>query len=1601
MTNEEALMANAEVLKVAHDINERVEEVEAGVRGVGENVQVVNERVQTIIDDGMEARMIIQTTSHNVDDLKRGELLERLRNWQSPSDPSTNHVIASASRQHEGTAEWFCKGNIFEKWKATGSLLWIHGKPGSGKSVLCSAIINDIETMNNAGLASMAYFYFDFRDIAKQTRRDLLRSLLIQLSDCSDRFCDILSQLYEACGKGTRQPSDSALMHYLKQMLTLPDHPPVYLIMDALDESPNTSGIPTAREQVLDVVKELVDLRLSSLRICATSRPEVDIRYAIEPLAFCSVSLHNESGQEKDIVEYIKFVVHSESPSNRTMKQWRDEDKDMVVQALSEQADGMFRWVFCQLETLRGCFPQDIPHVLSQLPETLDETYARVLKEIGKTNRIYAHRLLQCLTVARRPLRVEELAEILALDFSAKEEIPELKENWRWKDQQDAVLSTCSSLISVVSDRFGPVVQFSHFSVQEFLTSDRLASSSADISPFHILLEPAHTVIVKGCLGVLLQQRVGDAKAGHLSPLAGYAAMHWADHARFENAWTRVEDGIRRLFDRAKPHLKVWLWLNPRPSFSFFPNYDRNKDLGSPLYYASLCGLRDLAARLVAENPQWLTGLVGQTPSPLVAALRNEHFDIAELLYQHGIDMDIRAGDNQTLLHAASAGGYLDIAKWLFEHGVPSNSQQGNQETPLYPTEVNGHGGYGVTVDAADNADHTRLHWASRGGHADIARELLMRGVDVATKDRRYRTPLHLASLFGHAKTVRLLIEHGADVTLRDLEHKTPLHLASKFESPVIWPREPEELSPAPGIVRLLIDHGADVTALDMTLSTPLHLASSSRNLEIVRILIENGADVNAQNETHSTPLHSAASKARNPQILGLLIEHGADVTAQDWNHETPLHFVSSWYDSWSSDYSEITPKTKADALRLLIEHGANVTAQNKTHSTPLHEASSSGSAEAVRILIEHGADVTAQNKFHWTPLHMASSSVSAETVQLLIEHGAGVTAQDARHTMPLHLASSSGLTNAHETVRLLIEHGGDVNAQDEDHSTPLHMGAFSGSTETMRLLIEHGADVTAHDGDHRTPLHLAASRFSSGPESSEIVRLLVEHGADVTVLDGSRKTPLHLASSWRFRSVMVDPRLSKEKAEIVRRLIEYGVDVTAQDEDHSTPLHLASSWGNLDIMRVLIEHGAGVMAQDRRRKTPLHMASSWDDQHMSHWPNVKPDAVRLLIDHGADVMVQDENHSTPLHLAAFSGSTETVRLLIERGADVTAQDRVHRTPLHMASSWDDTTSAHRPLHDDEMFVEKFNEKGDTMRLLINHGANVAAQDDNNLTPLHLASSYGSAETMLLLIERGADVSAQDRNHRTPLHMASSWEDAHNLGKFRAKADAVRLLIDHGADVTARDDNHSMPLHLASSFGSVDTVQLLIEHGADVTAQDGNHRTPLHLASSREGRKWRHEQLIEVIPVMPINKADTVQLLIRHGADVMARDDTHSTPLHLASSMWSVETIELLIGHGADVNAQNGNLSTPLHLAASSRLAVEGNVVRSLLKHGANIDAKDAGGRTPVQIASSEGHFWIAKLLSDHCKASVPAELETAYFHIAFPFSVFLYLTYALFLFLF
>jgi hypothetical protein len=204
---------------------------------------------------------------------------------------------------------------------------------------ISSAIIKDITRLQNAGSAIMAYYYFDFKDLAKRDIRGMLSSLLIQLCESSDLCWDVLSELYTKCHDGSTQPSEAALAHCLRDMVELSRKDPIYIIVDALDECPNTTGTPSPREKVLRFFKDLVGMTTSNLHTCITSRPEQDIQEILNSLASGSrcVSLHQEGGQRQDITNYIHSFVHNDPQ----MRRWRAADKELVISTLSERAQGM------------------------------------------------------------------------------------------------------------------------------------------------------------------------------------------------------------------------------------------------------------------------------------------------------------------------------------------------------------------------------------------------------------------------------------------------------------------------------------------------------------------------------------------------------------------------------------------------------------------------------------------------------------------------------------------------------------------------------------------------------------------------------------------------------------------------------------------------------------------------------------------------------------------------------------------------------------------------------------------------------------------------------------------------------------------------------------------------------------------------------------------------------------------------------------------------------------------------------------------------------------------------------------------------------------
>ena len=727
--------------------------------------------------------------------------------------------------------------------------------------------------------------------------------------------------------------------------------------------------------------------------------------------------------------------------------------------------------MFCQLEMLRNCLPQNVRRILRELPASLDETYERMLRELMKVNPDQVYRLLQCITVSIRPLRVEELAEILALDFDLDEGgIPVLNEGWRTDDKEQSVLSICSSLIVVVdSVSYDPlpmrtvrVVQFAHFSVKEFLTSDRLANIKADISCFHIRLEPAHTFITQACLAILLQSDRDD-RVISTSPLSKYAAQNWVGHAQFENVSLRVEDGMRRLFDPAKPYFGAWLDLHDLDNkWESFLQVDRilrrSRPLYPPrftllnkvdpplcLYYAALCGFRDLTKHFIAMYPQHVNASVGLNKSPLVAALCNRHTQVAELLLQRGAVLP-NGCEGRTLLHASSTDGLVDVTQWLLNIGLDAKAQEDNHKTPL--------------------------HSAAAKGRLEIVRILLGHGAYVnAVEVTHNYTPLHEASSGGHIDVVRVLIENEADVHARDQSQSTPLHVASSKNNAET--------------AQLLIRLGADVHAQDQSQSTPLHVASSEGAAETVRILIKHGADVHARDQNQSTPLHLASQESnQNSEIAQVLIEHGADVHARDQSQSTPLHVASS--------------RNNAEAIQLLIKHGADVSARNEHGSTPLHLGEYTYTAQ---LLIEHGADIHARDKRQSTPLHHLWIP---ETARLLIKHGADVHARDQEGLTPLHIASSWPVGIAGDRkVRLLIELGASVNAYDNNHQTPLHMvsSSWSPNAKSLCLLLENGADVDVENDQGLTALQIASSKEegSRWPEVyRKIAQLLLDHSSRI-----------------------------------------------------------------------------------------------------------------------------------------------------------------------------------------------------------------------------------------------------------------------------------------------------------------------------------------------------------------------------------------------------------------------------------------------------------------------------------------------------------------------
>ena len=648
---------------------------------------------------------------------------------------------------------------------------------------------------------------------------------------------------------------------------------------------------------------------------------------------------------------------------------------------------------------------------------------------------------------------------------------------------------------------------------------------------------------------------------------------------------------------------------------------------------------------------------------------------------------------------------------------------------------------------------------------------------------------------------------------------------------------------------------------------TPLHIVAGRSHLEAVKLLLDHGADPNAQNEMGETPLHYAAGHGY-VDVVKLLLERGADPHAQNKYGGTPLHYTAGG-GMLVEYYSSATKKDHVKTAKILLERGADPNARDYGGRTPLHEAAERCEVDVVKLLLQYGADPNARDDNGQTPLHR----ITDKPITLIFDKPR-IYYSKVRPAL-YFLLGKLGLVNDEgscaEVIGLLVKHGADPNAKDKHGKTPLGYAIDWQHEYYITLLAKYGANWIYEE----RPIYVInCDLLSDELKPADVIRL--------TELVVGRDALSLLEAAGRG-----------DVEEVKRMLIR--VDPNTRDICGRAPLHYAAREGRVEVMKLLLERGAYPNAWDNGGMTPLHYAAERGDVEI----------VRLLLEKWAYPNARDQMGRTPLHEATKNGHVDVVRLLLEHGANPNAKDEDGRTPLHEATK---------------------NGHVDVVKLLLEHGADPNAQNEKGETPLHTAARWGRVDVVRLLLERGADFKSRDAEGRTPVDVASAsvknvfveWEQRRTLSLFdavtRGDVEGVKLWLERGVDPNVKVGG-STPLHVAAERGYVEIVELLLswKWRVEVDARDGRGFTPLQYACFG---------LLHAGPVSVGRYRDVVVALLRRGADPDVRDEEGNTVLHWAASRGHGWVVDLLVRYGADLYAKNKRGRTPLDVAVGEAKTV-------------------------------------------------------------------------------
>ncbi|KAF7973994.1 hypothetical protein HWV62_13605 [Athelia sp. TMB] len=872
--------------------------------------------------------------------------------------------------------------------------------------------IRDSEGCTPDSRVSCAYFFFDSRsgETDQSLHHKMLRSLIRQMSYQAGSIPAALVQLY---GGGHETPSLTSLQKTLHQIIAGFER--AYIVIDALDEC-------TDREKVLAWTQDLLRQNMSQLHILFSSRREQDIVRCLEPIAsIAHVSLAGAS-TNADIETYVDAMLAK-------VTSWDTKTRARVKSALMEGADGMFRWVALQIAELSKCLTRRaVDEQLRSLPKDLDGMYERSLSRSANQHEL--KQLLIWLAFSVRHLLVEELAEVIAIDFSLKD-TPAYDPDLRYFSPTD-VLDLCAGFVTCVPISADPVwhssiqdqgarigskgrvhrkdiyihsreatdlgtVKLAHMSVKDYLVSERIKNGAAFFFAVDAIL--AHNMITATCLAYLMhlgrQSSFDEATSDHF-PLVLYAARNWPLHARMGRidkapVWqlmicmfSRGHNALINCIRMQEPHRR------DRWNMRF---HSPVKEIAGtpPLYYASLFGLQELVKEILShgEDVQVRGGPCGNA---LQAASYHGHGGVVQILLEHGANVNTHGGKHSNALRAAFYGGHINVARLLLEHDAD--------------------------VTAHEQHEGTLLQEAT--GHDDFAtvQLLLEHGVDANASAGPKGTALQIASGRGEIDIVRLLLEHGAAVNTPAGPKGTALQAVINwsYSEDLLLDYERQNMDTT-GLTRIPMVRRFP-RLMGRTDLKSLALEASHRRRAIVRLLLEHGADANAPPESDGEPL---------PSDL-------------DWYNATALQIAAHG--------------GKTDIVRVLLEYGADVNAPAGPDGTVLQHAARHGHLNTIQLLLEHGADVNAPAGATGTALQVANEP---EVVRLLIENGADANAPRRIYDSALLYASEMGQKT---NVLLLLERGATMNSWEAEIFIYNYSSAKPNHAEILQLLLDNEAAV-------------------------------------------------------------------------------------------------------------------------------------------------------------------------------------------------------------------------------------------------------------------------------------------------------------------------------------------------------------------------------------------------------------------------------------------------------------------------------------------------------------------------------------------------------------